>query len=661
MSRGFFPRLAASNIRKNGKTYFPYMLTGILTVAVFYMVKSLSQNPGLEQMVGAATLAFTLSLGSWLVGLFALIFLFYTNSFLIKRRKREFAIFQILGMEKRHLARTLAWETFYMAAVSLAGGLVLGMSLDKLMYLAITRMIDGPVSLGFFVSGQALAVTALLFLAIFLLIFLNTVRQIQVANPMELLRESQAGEREPRSRWLTALVGLACVGTGYYLAITTENPMTSMLLFFVAVVLVVIGTYLLFTAGITVFLKLLRKNKRYYYQPRHFVSVSGLIYRMRRNAVGLANICVLSTMVLVMISATSSLMLGMEDIIHSRYPYHFAVYTEGMTPEEGEALADRVRELQRQQELPVTGEIQYAYLAFSCLEDGDTFLVTREVSMMVLDDVANLFFVSLDDFNRGMGTDWTLEEGEVLLYANRKDYRYPELRLFDKTYTVKAQLDSFLGNGITAANAASSYFLVVRDWQEVQELYEQQKAVLGDIASQCQYYYGFDTSAGEEEQRAFFQAFNNWRAENQILGIVESSVDARTSFLGLYGGFFFLGVFLGVLFLAATVLIIYYKQISEGYEDQERFSILQKVGMSRREVKASIRSQVLLVFFLPLAVAGAHTAAALPMVMRMLALLNLTNQRLYVACSAVCFLVFGVLYVLVYRLTARTYYRIVRR
>lgn len=661
MSSGFFPRLARSNIQKNGKTYFPYMLTGILTVAMFYMVKSLSQNPGLEQMVGATTLAYTLYLGSWLIGLFALIFLFYTNSFLVKRRKREFAIFHILGMEKRHLARTLAWETLYMAAVSLGGGLAAGMALDKLMYLAIVQMIDGTVTLGFFISRRALTATVLLFAVIFLLIYLNTVRQIHMASPVELLRESQAGDREPKTRWLSAILGLLCVGAGYYLAITTRNPMTSMLLFFVAVVLVVVGTYLLFSAGMVALLKLLRRNKRYYYHPRHFVSVSGLLYRMRRNAVGLANICVLSTMVLVMISATSSLMLGREDIIHSRYPNSFALYVDGADQAEGEALAEQVRQVQRQQNLTVTGENRYAYLAFATVQMGDTFLVTRETSVAFLDSVANLVFVSLDDFNREMGTEWTLEEGEILLYANRQSYDYPKLQVMDQSYTVKAQLDSFLGNGIVAANAANSYFLVVRDWQEVLTVYEQQKAALGEIASQYRYYYGFDTDAGEEQQTAFYQTLVNWQAENGIQGSAESAVDARTSFMGVYGGFFFLGLFLGVLFLAATVLIIYYKQITEGYEDQARFDILQKVGMSRREVKRSIQSQVLLVFFLPLALAGIHTAAALPMVMRMLALLNLTNQRLYVACSAVCFLVFGFFYILVYRFTARTYYRIVRR
>ncbi len=661
MNKGFFPKLAAENIRKNGKIYLPYILTCILTIAVFYIIKSLSLNPGLEKMIGAQTLMYTMSLGSWVTALFAFIFLFYTNSFLLKRRKKEFGIFNILGMEKRHLAKTMAWESLYVALIGLGGGLLVGIALDKAMFLVITKVIGAEVSLGFFISPEAIKTTVLFFAAVFFLIFLNAVRQIHVSNPIDLIREGRAGEKEPKTKWLIAILGFTCVGIGYYMALTVENPIASILTFFVAVLLVIIGTYMLFTAGSIALLKLLRKNKKYYYKTKHFISVSGMIYRMKQNAVGLANICVLSTMVLVMISSTSSMMLGMEDIIHTRYPNDFVVYSDEGSRERSQETFDKVRALQQEKGLHVTHELQYTYLAFSSIQDGDTFQVSRSGSLMMMDSITNLIFVPLSDYNAAMGTNKTLEQGEILLYSNRKSFDHPVLRVFDKEYTVKEKLDTFIGNGIIAANVANSQFIVVRDMDEVNDLYRKQKEALTDIANQCRYFYGFDTDANKEEQQEFYTAMMDLLSENGFEGSAESRFDARTSFIGLYGGLFFIGIFLGTLFIMATVLIIYYKQISEGYDDKERFEIMQKVGMSHDEVKSSIRSQVLTVFFLPLIVAGIHVVAAFPLISKILALLNLMNTGLYIACTGVCFLVFTTMYVLIYLLTAKTYYKIVSR
>ena len=661
MRRGFFARLAAGNIKKNGNTYFPYILTCVVTVMLYYIVKSLSLNPGLEEMAGDQTLISLMEMGTRIIGLFALIFLFYTNSFLLKRRKKEFGVFHILGLGKRHLAKTLAWESLYAFFISMAGGLLFGMALDKLMFLLIAKIVRAEVSLGFFVSGEAVWSTVRLFAVIFLLIFLNAVRQIQVATPVSLLQDSQAGEREPKTKWLSALLGFLCVGTGYYLAITTKNPISSIYIFFIAATLVVVGTYLLFTAGSIAFLKLLRSSKSYYYRTGHFISVSGMIYRMKQNAVGLANICILSTMVLVMISATSSLMIGIDDVVNSRYPYDFVVYSREDTEERSEALYARVRELQQEQGLSVTDEVQYSYLVFSAVEEGDTFRVSREGALLDVDKIVNLYVITAEEYNRAAGADVSLSEGEILLYDSWGDYDAPSLKLFDWEYQVKAVLDDFPGNGLMAANIASSYFLVVPGQQEMDAIYAKQKEALTNIASEPDSFYAFDTDADQEEQRAFAAALLDLLQNGELKGSPDSKVDADAIYLKLYGGFFFLGLFLGVLFLMAAVLIIYYKQISEGFEDRERFAIMRKVGLSRREVRAAIRSQVLTVFFLPLLVAGVHVAAAFPLMSRLLALLYLSNTRLYMACTAVSFLVFAAFYVIVYLLTARTYYRIVSR
>lgn len=659
MNKLFYPRLAASGLKKNRRLYIPYLLTCIFTVAMFYIVKSLSLNPGLSDMVGDATMTFTMKFGCVVIGLFALIFLFYTNSFLMKQRKKEFGLFHILGMEKHHLYRLIAWENLYVAIFTLTAGLLFGIALDKAMFLLVSHMIGGEIPLGFFLSPRAVVETIVLFLGIYTLIFLNALRQIKTANPIELLHAGNMGEKEPKAKWFMAILGLLCTGAGYYFAITTENPVTSLFLVFVAVILVVIGTYLLFTAGSIALLKVLKSHKGYYYKTRHFISVSGMIYRMKQNAVGLANICILSTGVLLMVACTTSLMVGMEDIIRSRYPNQLALYADDENLETAGEAVEAVKQLQKESGIEATQEMEYRYLAFGAILQEDTFLVTREIKLTEMDSVQSLMFVPLEDYNKAMGENKTLKPGEVLLYSNRTEYKHPRMKIVDRNYVIKERLKSFPGNGIIAANIANTQFIVMPNMEDIQELYEKQKEILTDIAGNIRIYYGFDTNAKEKEQEEFQKAVYNLMAKNGYYGTMESSVNARQSFMGIYGGLFFIGIFLGLLFVMATVLIIYYKQISEGYDDKERFAIMQKVGMSREEVKASIRSQVVTVFFLPLITAGIHVAAAFPMFNKILILMNMENTEMYAVCTGICFLVFAVMYVVIYSVTARTYYRIV--
>lgn len=641
--------------------YIPYILTCILTVAMYYIVKSLSMNPGLEKMIGGSYISYTMYFGSLVVGLFAFIFLFYTNSFLVKRRKKEFAVFNILGMEKRHLTAVLAWETLYVLLISMAAGLGLGILMDKAMFLLIGKIVGAKIVLGFFISPKVICVTVELFAVIFLLILLNAVCQIHIANPMELLQSGSAGEKEPKTKWLLAVLGAVCIGSGYYIAVTTEHPLASIFAFFLAVVLVIIGTYMLFTAGSIAFLKILRRNKNYYYKASHFISVSGMIYRMKQNAVGLANICILSTMVLVMVSATSSMMIGMEDILCTRYPSEFVVLSHEADEKRNGELLKSIQDLQKERDFSVKNEIQYTYLDFSAFRDGDTFLVERSASITMLDSSYVLFFMTLDDYNMVEGTNKTLDDGEILLFSSRAQYDEPVLKLFGKEYRIAEKLDHFIGNGILAASMASTQFIVIQDMEEMKEIYEKQKEVFGDIGSSIDYIYGFDSDAEAEEQKEYYYEMVKRIKADDFNARAESREEERMDFAGMYGGFFFIGIFLGFLFVMGTVLIIYYKQISEGYDDKERYAIMQKVGMERGEVKASIRSQVLMVFFLPLVVAGVHVIAAFPLMARILALLNLVNTKLYVVCTGVTFLVFAGMYVVIYMMTAKVYYRIVSR
>ena len=661
MNNRFFPKLAASNIKKNGKAYIPYILSCVMTVAMFYIVKSLSYNPGLKNMVGSSTMMTMMSMCSVMIALFAIIFLFYTNSFLVKRRKKEFGVFNILGMEKSHIAKTMAWENFYVTLISIAGGLVIGIALDKAMFLLIAQVLNEEISLGFFISDKAIISTVVMFCIIFLLILLNSIRQIQTANPIELLTAGNAGEREPKTKWVLTILGLLSLGAGYYIALTIENPLTALVYFFFAVILVIIGTYMLFTAGSIALLKILRKNKKYYYKTKHFTSISGMIYRMKQNAVGLANICILSTAVLVMVSSTSSLMLGMQDVIATRYPDDFIVYSNETSEERAYESFDAIRELQEEQNLNVTSEREYRYLVFPAFINGDTFEVTRDANFSSLGNLNNLIFVSLSDYNRVMGTDKTLAEDEILVYSDRLQFNYPTLKIFDREYSVKEKIDEFIGNGLIVAVAANTQFIVLPDGTDIDELYALQKEALSDGASEIQYYYGFNSDADEETQRAFYRTLLEDYVGHGYEGTIESKADSRSEFVGLYGGFFFIGIFLGILFIMATVLIIYYKQISEGYDDKQRYEIMQKVGMTHQEIKNSIHSQVLTVFFLPLIVAGIHIAVAFPIITKLLALLNLLNVQLFLTCTVVCYVVFAVMYLLIYLLTARTYYKIVSK
>ncbi len=661
MKKSFYPKLAAGNIKKNARTYIPYMLTCIITVAMYYIVKSLSQNPGVKEMVGGGYLSELMFMGSHVVALFAVIFLFYTNSFLVKRRKKEFGVFNILGMEKRHLAWVLGWETVYLAIGSLFLGLFLGIVLDKLMYLLVGKIIGVAVPLGFFVSARVIRQTVQLFAVIFLGICVNAIRQVHVADPIVLLRAGNAGEKEPVTRWVLALAGLTALGGGYYIAITVSDPVASLVLFFVAVVLVVIGTYLLFTAGSIALLKMLRKNKGYYYKTRHFVSVSGMIYRMKQNAVGLANICVLSTMVLVMVSTTTSLMIGIEDVVRERYPADIMVYFRDDTPEGNQEGIETIRALQRERNLSVKDEMAYLYLGLSASWEYKYEGSYEAEVTSALNSMDELFFITLDDYNSVMGERKTLAEGEIMIYSNRVSYDQPTFRLFGREYRVAERLKDFVGNGQYSANISNTFYIVVPDRETLLEIDAAQKELLGENARKIRQVYGFNVDADEEGQYAFCNALIECLNQNGINAQAEGRAESRTSFITLYGGLFFIGVFLGVLFVMATVLIIYYKQISEGYDDRERFVIMQKVGMSREEVKSAIHSQVVTVFFLPLLVAGIHVMAAFPLISKLLVLLQLTDTKLFIACTGACFLVFAVMYVFVYNLTARTYYRIVSR
>lgn len=664
MNKGMYTKLAITNIKNNRQFYFPYLLTGIITVAMFYIMCALESNPGIQSMPGAKDLGLILRLGIGVIGIFAVIFLFYTNSFIIKRRKKELGIYNILGMEKRHIAKILSKEAFFTAIIAIGGGLVTGVLFHKLACMLLYRMIGFNGGITFSFSKKGVMITAILFAIVYLLTYIYDLFQVQLANPIELLQSGNKGEREPKTKAIMAVLGVLCLGTGYFIAITTKNPVKALTLFFVAVILVIIGTYLLFTAGSIALLKILRRNKGYYYQTKHFTSVSGMIYRMKQNAVGLANICILSTMVLVAVSTTVSLYVGVEDIMKERYPNEInirAYYDTGAPSED--SIAPIVEKSVKESGRKIRHEEDYLELYFAAIKDQGQYSLDKEKVKTAGDRVSGFVVLTREDCKKKYNEEIPeLAENEVALFTIKKT-DMDTLVLENRSYHVKEikQFQNTEDFETIADIMDEYYYVIVNDVQDMERLWQLQKDIYQENSSSISRQVRLDIDGDSEQKKECFEniktALGPEQAKARIL--IDSRQSNLDEFYQIYGGFLFLGLFLGILFLMITVLIIFYKQISEGYDDKERFSIMEKVGMSNDEVKATIRSQVRTVFFLPILMAAIHVGMAFPMIKRLLSLFGLSNTALFAGCMAGTILVFALIYLLVFLKTSKTYYKIV--
>lgn len=671
MKHGFYTRLAWTGIEKNRKTYLPYLFTCTGMVMMFYLIRFLSVNPSIGLMRGGDTLQGILGFGSYVMGIFSLIFLFYTNSFLIRRRKTEFGLYNILGMGKANLTRILLWETAIISGISILAGLLFGILFSKLAELIFVNLMNGNVTFTFSVQPAAVAATLAVFAGIFLLIFLNTLRQIHVSKPIELLHSDTVGERPPKANWIFAVLGAVMLAVAYGLAITIEDPISAILMFFVAVVLVIIATYLLFVAGSVALCRLLQKNKRYYYQTRHFISVSSMLYRMKRNGAGLASICILCTMVLVMLSSTFCLFTGTEDSLRARYPRDITIETATLDKAQTALAHQAAQQAVESHRMAEENLLQYQCLSVTGFLQENRISLNRELMDSAgansTGALRQVFILSLQEYNRLSHSNETLSPGEALLYATKSAYSEPTLAL-EGTGEKKIQktVPKFLDNGTDSAQIYPSIFLIVSDFEKERALLSDYlRKNYGETMSAESDFYGFDLPVDESEEIAIrkdiSERIRKLQQANPGLSMVtvSSIADERADFYSLNAALLFLGALLGIVFLFAAVLIMYYKQISEGYEDVGRFEIMQKVGMTRREIKKSINSQVLTVFFLPLLAAGVHVIFAFPMISKMLMLFGLFNMQLLALLTLVCYLIFVLFYVLVYFVTSRSYYDIV--
>ncbi len=674
MKRSFYPRLAIDGMRKNRRMYGPYLAMGALMAAICYILSALSRSDALRTLPGGDNLCMIMALGNVVLLIFSIIFLFYTNSFLIRRRRREFGLYNVLGMSKRNLARILTWETLLTAAIAIAGGLFFGVLLSKLIELAIVKMMDGTATLAFPFDLSALLGTAGGFAAIYALLWLVSVVRVGRSTAVALLRSEAAGEKPPRANWFLSLLGLILLGAAYYLAVSIKNPLDAITWFFVAVVLVIFATYLLMITTSVLLCRVLQKDKRYYYRANHFVSVSSMAYRMKRNGAGLASICILATMVLVMISSTASLYFGKEDSLRTQYPREVNVqlWLSSLSQMEDHNL-DLFRTAAQQAVEDCGGEMQdvmdYRYINTTGypMEDGIE-MDWREYDhdSLIYSKLRDYFFVTEADYEAQTGEQLDIPEGAVALRTYDCDDAPLELRIRrGGTLRVAESRKGSDQLGLAQNSNIARVVVIVPDMQAILDVFP---ASIQDIkdSNSFRWVYGFDTGLDADGQRAVSEAVSEHinaldLGEGQgydwySLALRETN---RADFYGNYAGMFALGILLSVVFILAAVLIIYYKQLTEGYEDQARFAIMQNVGMTRREIRRSINSQLLTVFYLPLLFAGLHLAFAFPMIRRLLMLFSLYNIGLFAAVTAISFAVFAALYAVVYRQTAGAYYAIV--
>lgn len=620
----------------------PYILTCIGTMMMFYVMHAISLNDGLLNMPNSMSLQSILSMGVVVILIFSVIFLLYTNSFLIKRRKKELGLFNVLGMEKKHIAWVLFFETLFTSLISLAFGLFGGIILNKLMFVLLLRLLKFDIPLGFELDMASIEFTAQCFSLIFILTLICNLVQIWMSKPIELLKGGQVGEKEPKTKWISAIIGVLSLGIGYRIALSVETPLAAIPLFLVAVIFVMIGTYELFTAGSIVVLKLLRKNKKIYYKKHNFIAISGMMYRMKQNAKGLANICILSTAVIVMLSTTVSLYVGMEESLHTQYPQDVFLRGNDVNDEKinriNQILDDKVNEYQ----IKLKDEFHYKSKSMmATLKDGN-YALGQNISS----DSYSFGFISIDDFNRLEQTDIQLSVDEVLIFSISGTYGKDSIMINNQVYQIKQEFDEVSFQPKQENSLFPVYLLIVNDIQ-----------IFGE--EDVYYSVGFNVDNTDEVSVEFVDSLNTEFRLNSIDAYVSGAASSRADFLMSYGGLFFLGIFLGTLFLMATVLIIYYKQVSEGYDDKERFEIMQRVGMSKQEIRKTIRVQILMVFFLPLIFMMIHIAFAFPIITKLLALFGLMNTQLFLAATIGTIVIFASIYALIFNLTAKTYYKIV--
>lgn len=662
LGKSFYLKLAVTNLKKNRNAYIPYILAGMGMVFTYVLFLLLSEGKGITNVVGAETLQIMFEMGAAVISIFSVIFIFYANGFLMKRRKKEIALYGILGLERKHVGLVMLYESLIAGLISVISGMVLGLLFGKLFFMLlmkITRIAEGSK---FIIDTSVFTKTFLFFMAVYLATLLWNQLQVRLSKPIELLKGEEIGQKEKRSTPILAIIGLGLLAAGYYMALNIVNPLAAINRFFIAVLLVIAGTYYTFRAGSIVILKLLKKNKRYYYQTNHFITVSGMIHRMKQNATGLANICILSTMVLVTLSTTIALFVGQEKMIEESNPTDYYLNMEEGTVSQVE-LKEAVYEVAQKHNVTISNykdiRIKGAIASYS---DGTIKGVDREIMLGSNSKYYSVIFIPLTEYNKLTGKNVNLEENEVLMsFAIHKSTK-KNVKVLEENYTVKGACDDIginMGQDVTAYD---SIYMVFKNENRILDIVMKMSEEFTTNSHDMLEYNVYFDAEGEYEDRLACAGEMKEVTYNMVKGRYFTNIDlSKEDGYKLFGGLVFLGFFLGIIFLLAMVMIIYFKQISEGFEDRKRFEILNKVGLDKKDVKKTINKQIIQVFFLPLLGAIIHVAFAFKMITKLLLIFNLSDTSLIFYCTLITIAIFAVIYIFVFKMTAKAYYRIVNR
>lgn len=659
MNNRFFASLAVRNIKSNSQLYIPYLLSSTAIITMFFLMVSLLTNQFVQER--SSTLPYLFMIGVIIIGLFSVIFILYTNSFLIKRRKKEIGLYGILGLEKKHVAKILFLETVFTGLLSIAAGLVTGFVFGRLVFMLLNYLLRLPVEIAYSSSWFAVWVTASLFTVIFGITFLYNISQFTFANPVKLLKGKQEGEKEPRGSLILFVLSLGFLAWGYWISLTIPDPLSALSQFFLAVLFVIIGTYLLFISGSMFILKALKKNKRIYYQPGAFISISGMLYRMKQNAVGLANICILASMVIIAISTTATIFIGSEETLENRYPHehNMTLFGDSDNAQEAHSRFDDMQD-QLQQEtqaagLEVTNMESFRYQSLAGEMEGSRF-IHQEWGVGTGSLPLLIQVLPLEDYNQMTGKTVFLGDHEALIYRSVEGYELPDITIGELTLQV-TEVDNVFSADMELIESIALVVPDISTMNKINEGYREQFPEAGNLSIDAD--IDWDTSGTEQQKREFAEYMRSEYSSGPT-GTYSSRILQRDDWYSTNGGFLFLGIFLGLLFTIGTVLITYFKQISEGFDDREKFQIMQKVGLDNDMIHESTRAQIVWMFALPIAMATIHVSFAYPIVRKLLLLFGVTNEVTWLLTFMAVVLAFASIYWLIYRITSRVYYDIVK-
>ena len=678
MKSKYYCKLAVSGMKKNARMYFPYMLTGTLMIIIFYILSFLKKSEVLNGIKGEESIRIVLQLGVWVIGIFSAIFLLYTNSFLMRRRKKEFGLFNILGMGKKQISAVLFWENLITYIVSLVSGCLLGVLLSKLSEIVFLKLLVEKADYQLHISVLAIKDAAFIYGLIYVFLFLKNAIQIRFLSASELVKSENVGEKAPKGNWFLGLLGLVILGGAYTIAIVIEAPLKALIMFFVAVVMVIVATYLLMIFGSVVLCRILQKKKGYYYKEKHFVSVSMMRYRMKRNGAGLASICILATMVLVMMAGTTSLYTGIDDAVDRLYPgeMNFSIKFHALSEDEIQEIEDKytekVRKVASEAGADITNEHFNSNATVTGRMFGDHLVTENSWHSYDMDENKCYFFVlSVKDYNAYFGRDLVLGEKECII-STKNLFKDSKELCFDDYYTLSI-VDKFDRKDLDKLGLQDDDEMIETIVMVVPDLSVFANTINDHLYETAErrsvnhnWTYSFDTGLDSDGQIALDQKIkdlvygeDDYDGDRGYWFYSDCKEAYKIDVLSIYATMFYLGILLSFIFMMATVLIIYYKQISEGYEDRERFVIMQKIGMSKKEIRKNINSQLLTIFFLPIIGAGLHLTFAFPMITRIFRVMQFTNTNLFAITCALTFLAFAACYCVIYKLTTNVYFKIV--